>query len=408
MDQPFLPYGRQNITEEDISAVAEVLRSDFLTTGPKVAEFENDFGNYVGADHCVAVANGTAALHLACLALGVSPGDIVLTPAMSFAASTNGAAYCGARPRFVDCDPESGLITPQTFQDAIVRCQKAGEVPKLAVVVHLTGEMVDIEAISEIAHNHKIALIEDACHALGSQYVDSAGNTQTVGNSRFSDCTCFSTHPVKTMTTGEGGLVTCRDAKLADMITQLRMHGMVRDPGSMERHEYALSSSGKQNPWYYEIQSLGYNYRLTDFACALGISQLGRINSIATSRKRLKEKYDALFASSNLPLSVIPTPEGSDPVRHLYPVLIDFEGLGVDKADFVMALRELGVGTQVHYVPTHILPLYAQPDGDTAFPGAMEYYRKALSLPLYPELTDADLQRVVDAIGDVFEKLVKT
>ena len=384
MSEPFLPYGRQNITDEDIEAVSQALRSDFLTTGPKVAEFERLFATYVGAQHSVAVANGTAALHLASMVLDINPGDIVLAPTMSFAASANGAAYCGAHIRFIDCNPDSGLITPETFKQAVLRCENEGALPKTAVIVHLSGEVADIEAISMIANEYGIALIEDCCHGLGSQYLDSKGNTQTVGNCAFSQLSCFSTHPVKTMTTGEGGLITTNDNAMAERLVKLRMHGMVRDPDQMIRTEFAISPEGLPNPWYYEIQELGYNYRLTDFACALGISQLKRMDQISKNRKRIKETYDRLFAEANLPLHTISTQNGHEPVRHLYPILVDFEELGFSRASFMAALKEKNIGTQVHYVPTHLFKIYENVDQNVSFDGAMKYYERTVSIPMYP------------------------
>ncbi|MEL7428368.1 MAG: UDP-4-amino-4,6-dideoxy-N-acetyl-beta-L-altrosamine transaminase [Pseudomonadota bacterium] len=405
MPQPFLPYGQQNITEEDIEAVVTALKQPFLTTGPKVGEFEDAFSNCVGASHSIAVSNGTAAIQLACLALGVQPGDCVLTPSMSFIASTNGAVYCGAVPEFMDCDPDSGLITPETFVAAADRAEASGKTAKVAIIVHINGEHADMAGISREAAKRNIALIEDSCHALGTTFKDHEGNECGVGACRYSAFSTFSTHPVKTITTGEGGLVTTGDAELAKKINRLRNHGMERNAANFMRPELALDRDGNPNPWYYEIQSLGYNYRLTDIASALGLSQLSRMPQIADLRRRLVEQYDSLFAQSDLPLAVIPHQPDTDPVRHLYPVLMDFAGLGIEKSRFVNELREKGIGSQVHYVPAHFHPLYSQGKSGFNLPGSETYYKKVLSLPLYPELNPSDIERVVGTVGDTIAAL---
>lgn len=397
----FLPYGQQNITDEDIESVVATLKSPFLTTGPKVAEFEEAFAEYVGASNAVAVSNGTAAIHLACLALGVKPGDVVLTPSMSFAASTNGAAYSGAKTEFIDCDPHTGLITAATFKEAAERATAKGKAPKVAIIVHINGEHADMAAISAEAEKRNISLIEDSCHALGTTFEDENGDTFKVGGCRYSTFSTFSTHPVKTITTGEGGVVTTNDVWLAKKLKDLRNHGMERDPENFKRAELAFDSDGNPNPWYYEIQSLGYNYRLTDIACALGLSQLSRMPSIAEKRRDLVNHYNDLFNRAALPLSIIPRQKNTDPVRHLYPVLIDFDGLNMPKGQFVNALRAKGIGSQVHYVPTHFHPLYSKASSGLKLVGAEEYYKRVLSLPLYAELNFEDAERVVTSVGEV-------
>lgn len=401
MSQPFLPYGKQTITEEDKQAVLQVLESDFLTTGPKVAEFEKAFADYLGAAHAVAFANATAALHIACLALGVGEGDTVLTPTMSFAASTNCAAYAGAQIEFMDCDPNTGLVTPSTFAQAADRAEKAGKPAKVAIVVHLNGEFADIVRISKEAKERGIELIEDACHALGTTYTDHVGETQKVGSCQYSAFASYSFHPVKTITSGEGGMLTCKDGNLARVVSELRSHGVTRDPDAFEDHELAFDENGNPNPWYYEMQALGFNYRLTDIACALGLSQLGRMKEVAFRRREMKALYDDLLAKSNLPIKVIPNATGSDAVRHLYPVLIDYSSLDMTRAKFCNAMKDLGVGTQVHYIPTHMLPYYVKKYGKPVLKGAEEYYKRVVSLPFYPGLTDADIKRVVETIRNV-------
>lgn len=366
MTQPFLPYGKQTITDVDKQAVLDALENPFLTTGPKVAEFEDAFAKYLGASHAIAFSNATAALHIACLALGVKSGDTVLTPTMSFAASTNCASYAGAKVEFIDCDPVTGLITPQTFVEAADRAEKAGQPAKVAVIVHINGEAADIVGIAKEAKARGIELIEDSCHALGTTYTDHEGSIQNIGSCQYSAFSSYSFHPVKTITSGEGGMLTCKDAKLARVVADLRSHGITRDADVFEDKDLAFDENGDANPWYYEMQSLGFNYRLTDIACALGLSQLNRMDEIASRRREMKALYDDLFAKSNLAVTVIPSADGSDAVRHLYPILIDYKSYGFSRAAFCKKLKEQGVGTQVHYIPTHILPYYVATYGKQA------------------------------------------
>lgn len=401
MSNPFLPYGRQDISDEDVTAVVNALRSPFLTTGPKVAEFEEKFANYVGAGNAVSVANGTAAIHLACLALEVGPNDLVLTPAMSFAASTNGAAYTGAAVEFMDCDPDTGLVTAETFAEAADRAEAKGLPAKAAIVVHINGEHADMASIAEEASKRNILLIEDCCHALGTVFTNQNGETHMVGSCRYSTFSTYSTHPVKTITTGEGGLITTQDVWLAKKLKDLRNHGMEKDPENFKNSELAFDSKGNPNPWYYEIQSLGFNYRLTDIACALGISQMNRMDEIAQRRRELKSLYDEKFAASNLPVQFIASPKGVDAVRHLYPVLIDFDALEMERSHFCHAMQANGIGTQVHYIPTHLHPLYRKLHRGIKLPGTEEYYRRVISLPFYPKMKNSDVDRVVDAISRV-------
>ena len=401
MSDTLLPYGRQDITDEDVAAVTAALRSKFLTTGPRVAEFEDVFAAYVEAPYAVAVANGTAALHLACLALDVGPGDTVLAPTMSFAASTNGAAYAGADIEFMDCDPETGLVTPEAFVEAADRAVQKGKKPKVAVVVHLNGEHADLAGIFQEAQKRSIELIEDSCHALGTTYLDHDGKRCMVGSCRYSTFSTYSTHPVKTVTTGEGGLITTQNAKLAKRLRDLRNHGIERDPDSFINQSMAFDPEGNPNPWYYEMQSLGYNYRLTDIACALGVSQMSRMEENAKRRRELKILYDEAFAKTNLPVTPVKGQDDVDAVRHLYPVHVDFDALGIERGRFMRELNAHGIGTQVHYIPTHLQPYYQSKHKDVSLPGAIEYYRTIVSLPFYPQLEDSDVNRVIDAIGQV-------
>jgi len=402
MELPFLPYGKQDITETDKQAVLASLDDVFLTTGPKVGQFEQAFATYCGAREGVALSNGTAALHLAAVAMGIGQGDCVLAPTMSFAASANGAAYTGARIDFMDCDPETGLVTPEIFAEAVDRAKGEGRSPRLAVVVHLNGELADMKAIYEVAETHGIALMEDSCHALGSKYRQQNGGEGQAGDCRFCVAASWSTHPVKTITTGEGGVLTSNDEEFSSNVRLLRSHGITREAKAFETPEMAFEGN-EPNPWYYEMQNLGYNYRLTDIACALGLSQLSRMDAIAARRREMKRLYDSLFAQVELPLMPVRSVEGCDAVRHLYPVLIDFDVLGKSRRKVMLELREAGIGTQVHYIPIHRQPYYARM-GQQELKGADHYYARCLSLPFYVGLKDEDISRVVETLGRVIKR----
>lgn len=399
MTEPFLPYGVQSIDAADVEAVATALRDPYLTTGPRVEAFEADFARACDVPHAIACANGTAALHLAALALGIQTGDVVLVPTMSFLASANGMRFAGAETVFIDCDPKTGLVTPETFAAAIERAPKA---PKAAVVVHLNGNVCDMEAIAAIAEPHGIALVEDACHALGGERQDSDGTSWAVGSCRHSVMAVFSLHPVKTITMGEGGVVTTRDEMVARRLRALRSHGMTREPTEMANPDMAFDSAGEFNPWYYEMPELGYNYRVTDFQCAMGRTQLARLPEFAMKRRELKRHYDALFASAGNLLEPVATPERVDPVLHLYAIRARFGRNGLpERGPAMRALKERGIGTMVHYIPIHRQPYYAQLLGSADLPGADAYYADILSIPFYPDLGEADVRRVAEALIDV-------
>ncbi len=404
MTKPFLPYGKQTITAADKKAVLEALESDYLTTGPRVDAFEKAFADYVGAPHAISFANATGALHVACLALGIKDGGTVLTPAMSFAASTNCASYAGAHVEFMDCDPVSGLVTAETFAEAANRAEEAGRPAKLAVIVHLNGEAADMAAISAQAKKRGILIMEDSCHALGTTYEDPDGNVQKVGSCQYASFSSFSFHPVKTITSAEGGMLTCTDPELCKQVSLLRGHGITRIADDFTDKEMAFDENGSPNPWYYEMQELGFNYRLTDMACALGSSQLAQMDDIARRRREIKKLYDDLFSKSKLRVTPIPTSAGIDPVRHLYPILVDYDAHNMSRSAFCNLLREMGIGTQVHYIPTHKLPYYVERYGQQSMPGAEAYYEKVVSLPFYPGLKDKDVKRVVSALEDVLSR----
>lgn len=394
---PFLPYGRQWIDATDIAAVAEALSGEFLTTGPMVDRFEQAFAARVGAAQAVVCANGTAALHLAAMALGLKAGDTVLAPSMSFLASANGPHYTGAEIVFMDCDPATGLVTPGTFLNALAR---AGGRAAAAVIVHMNGEVRHSGEIAAIARQRGIRLIEDACHALGTRHGDGKGGMTQVGSCAFSDLACFSLHPVKTITMGEGGVVTTNDRRLAESMRRLRSHGIERNAAKFQLASMAFDAKGEANPWHHEMPSPGYNYRATDFACALGLNQLGRLDLFVARRKALKARYDRLFAGLDPRLSPVATAQDCDPCRHLYPVLIDYNAFGVTRAELMRALKEQGIGTQVHYIPVHRQPYWRERDTTLALPGADAYFERALSLPFFAQMEESDADRVVGALGN--------
>lgn len=397
----FLPYGRHDIDEDDIAAVAEVLRGDWLTTGPKVAEFEKALAGVAGARHAVVCNSATAGLHLAMMALGIGPGDFVVVPSVTFLATANCARYVGAEVLFADVDPETGLMTAATLEAALARADD-GNV-RAALPVHLTGRTVDMAALSEIAERDNFVLVEDAAHAIGSQYKVN-GKLEPVGNCRFSKMAVFSFHPVKTIAMGEGGAITTNDDALQVSLASLRSHGMTRDPQHLAQPEMGLDARGQMNPWYYEMPQPGYNYRATDMQCALGLSQLRKLDRYAKRRRQLVDRYRQQLEPLR-PLVSGPTdPLDCEPAWHLCAVRIDFQAAKLDRAELIAKLRADGIGTQVHYIPVHHQPYYRQRYGKMSLPGADAYYESCLSLPLFPAMTDGDVDRVVAALGRALQR----
>ncbi len=384
MAEQLLPYGHQTIEDDDIAAVAAALRADLLTTGPTVEAFETAFAETVGARHAVACANGTAALHLAMLALDVRPGEVVIAPSITFLATANCARYVGAEVVFADVDPQSGLMTPDTLAEALGR---VGDRRLRAVLpVHLRGDTVNLPEIAALAGQAGAVLVEDAPHALGSTMT--YGNVaERAGDARHSAMATFSFHPVKTIATGEGGMVTTNDPALAERLRSLRSHGMIRPPGA--------------DPWWYEMPEPGFNYRLPDILCALGLSQLAKLPRFAERRRALARAYEVALAPLAPVVRLAERPPWSDPVLHLLCVLIDFEAAGRTRRQVVEDLRAKGVGTQVHYIPVHRQPYYRARYGELALPGAEAWYDRCLSLPLYPGMADEDVGRVASALKDV-------
>jgi len=397
----FLPYGRQLIEDDDIAAVTAALRADYLTTGPMVEAFERAFAERVGAPHAVACSSGTAALHLAAIALGLGPDDWLIVPSLTFLATANAARFVGAEVEFADVDPDTGLLSEATLTDALDRAKRTGRKVKAVSVVHLAGRTAPMAAIAACGRN--LPILEDACHALGTTYEDS-GSQVRVGDGRYGTLATFSFHPVKTIAVGEGGMITTKDARLGARMRLARNHGMTREPEAFRERAAASSAEGKINPWYYEMHEPGYNYRLPDILCALGLSQLAKLDRFSMRRRELAARYDAALAPLGPLVRPVPKVPGCRPVLHLYVVLIDFDGLGTSREQVMTALRTRGIGTQVHYIPVHRQPYYRSRYGEISLPGADAYYSRALSLPLFPSMTDTDVTRVTEALAAVLER----
>lgn len=397
-EQSFLPYGRQHITNGDIAEVTEVLQSDWMTQGPKIPEFEHALADYLHAKEAVVCTSGTAALHLSMLALGIGKGDAIITTPNTFAASANCARYVGATVRFADINPNSGLIDVEQVH-RILEQDTAGHI-KAIVPVHFAGQPAELPALYELAQQHDAAIVDDACHAIGATYQDD-GTEYTIGGNPHSDLTVFSFHPVKHVATGEGGAITTDSPELAERLRMFRNHGIARDNFIVT--ELSHNADGVPNPWYYEMQELGFNYRMTDIQAALGIKQLERLPASLERRREIAALYRQLLGqtfSGGEVLSLVTHPQRTH-AYHLYVVKIDFERLGTTRAVVMNRLRARGIGTQVHYIPVHLQPYYRRECGtDPGYlPKAEAYYTQALSLPMYPELTNADIRRVVEELA---------
>jgi UDP-4-amino-4,6-dideoxy-N-acetyl-beta-L-altrosamine transaminase len=382
-----IPYGRQSISTQDIDAVVEVLRSDWLTQGPTIERFEQAMAATCQARHAVAVSNATAALHIACLALDLGPGDWLWTSPNTFVASANCGLYCGAQVDFVDIDPLTLNLSVPALAAKLAQAQSRGRLPKIVVPVAFAGQSCDMAGIRALAEQYGFRIIEDASHAVGASY-----RGRPVGCGDFADITVFSFHPVKIITTGEGGLLTTQDDQLAERLRRLRSHGITRDP--------ALMTQASDGPWYYQQLELGYNYRITDIQAALGLSQLTRLHAFVTRRRALAARYAELLA--DLPLTLPSAQQDAESAWHLYPVRVQLDALHSDQAQIFSALRAAGIGVNLHYIPVHLQPFYRQlgfTDGD--FPEAERYYRQAMSLPLYPDMTDEQQEQVVQALISV-------
>jgi len=393
LSQSFLPYGRHCIDDEDVAAVDAVLRGDFLTTGPKVEEFEAQFARATGAAHAVACSSGTAALHLSVLAQDIGPGNAAVVPAITFLATANVVRMTGAEVVFADVDPDSGLMKADVLQAALDRARARNLKPKLALPVHLCGQVCDMAALAEVAERNDIGLVEDACHSLG---------VPDIGATPHSAAACFSTHPVKAIATAEGGAVTTNDAAAAGRMRRLRNHGMDRSAADFQNRDLAFEDN-EPNPWYYEMAEVGWNYRLPDVLCALGLSQLKKLDQFWRRRTEIATLYDQLLA----PLAPLVKPVRHDGRKHgwhLYAVLFDFKKLGRSRKYMMEWLRARNIGTQVHYIPVHRQPYYRRRYGALDLPGAESYYARCLSLPLFPSMSDADVTRVAEALAILIER----
>ncbi len=379
----FIPYGHQWIDEEDISAVIKVLRSDWLTTGPMVGKFEKEFADFVNAKEAVAVSNGTAALHAAMYALKIGPGDEVIVPPMTFAATANCVVFQGGTPVFADVDPDTLLIDPSQVEAKITPRTKA------VIAVDYAGHPCDYDALRSITGRNGIALVADACHALGARYKDHPAGS-------LADLNVFSFHPVKHITTGEGGMITTNDPAFDKAMRTFRNHGITSDHRERSMH----------GSWFYEMVDLGYNYRLTDFQCALGMSQLGKLPGWIARRQEIAMHYNRAFSGTEhiTPLKVCPEVLHA---YHLYVVRVNFEALENDRAELFREMREEDIGINVHYIPVHLHPFYRQKfhTGPGLCPVAEKAYEQIISLPMFPGMTDEDVERVITALIEITSTL---
>ena len=383
MIEKILPYGRQTITEDDIQAVKEVLTSSFLTQGPIVPKFEQEVSSKVKAQFGIAVNSATSALHIACLALGLGPGDRLWTSPITFVASANCGRYCGAEVDFVDIDRETGLMSTAALSAKLRQAERTGTLPKVVVPVHLAGSSCDMAAIGEMAERYGFAVLEDASHAIGGRYQDNP-----VGNCRFSSITVFSFHPVKIITTGEGGLATTNDPGLAQRMQELRSHGITKDEKRFEKPA--------PGPWYYEQQDLGFNYRITDIQASLGLSQLERLDRIVNERNKQFNYYRELL--SELPVQMLTVPKEVLSSVHLAVIRLEDKDKNLHRRVFE-GFRASGIGVQLHYAPVHLQPYYRKlgfQEGN--HPEAEAYAASAISLPLFPGLQSSEQQRVVNTL----------
>lgn len=379
-----IPYGRQDISQADIEAVVEVLQSDFLTQGPMVPRFEESVAGHVGAKYALAVNSATSALHIACLALGLGPGDWLWTSPITFVASANCGLYCGAAVDFIDIDPATYNICPNALAAKLEVAEREGRLPKVVVPVHLCGQPCDMQAIHKLAVRYGFRIIEDASHAIGGKY-----RGEYIGNCRYSDITVFSFHPVKIVTTAEGGMLTTNDSALAERMALLRSHGITRDP--------LLMTHEADGPWYYQQIELGLNYRMTELQAALGVSQMTRLDSFIERRHSLARRYDQAFADLQV-TTPWQHPDGYSGL-HLYVIRLKLDKIKFSHLQVFESLREQGIGVNLHYIPVHTQPYYERMGfkiGD--FPVAESYYRDAISLPMFQTMTLDQQDRVIEAV----------
>ncbi|MBL9144534.1 MAG: UDP-4-amino-4,6-dideoxy-N-acetyl-beta-L-altrosamine transaminase [Verrucomicrobiaceae bacterium] len=379
-----LPYGRQLLDDEDIEEVVRVLRSDFLTQGPAIERFEKAVTAWCGASHGIAMANGTATLHLACKALDVGHGDSVWTSPITFVASANCARYCGAKVDFVDVDPGTVNLCPDRLAAKLEQAEKNGTLPKVVIPVHFAGQNCAMDRIHALSQKYGFRIIEDAAHALGGTYLN-----ERVGNCRWSDMVSHSFHPVKIITSGEGGMITTNDPALAQRVSMLRTHGITRDA--------SLMTSKSHGPWYYQQIELGYNYRMTDIQAALGASQMNKLDAFAARRRVIADLYDQALAG--LPLRPLARDPQGVSGWHLYMIRLNLGEISRNRREVFESLRAQGIGVNVHYIPVHLQPDYAKLGFTSGmFPEAERYYEEAITLPMFPAMKDSDVERVRSAL----------
>ena len=384
-----IPYGKHEITQEDIDSVVDVLRSDFITQGPVVPQFEQQVAQFCHAQYAVAVNSATSALHLACLALGLEPGDRLWTSPITFVASANCGLYCGAKIDFVDIDPQTYNLCPKALEQKLIAAEMSGELPKVVVAVHLGGQSCDMKSIDALAQQYHFKIIEDASHAIGGKYLN-----KPIGHCRYSDITVFSFHPVKIITSGEGGIAVTNNKQYADKMGQLRQHGITRDPTQMTKES--------DGPWYYQQTDLGFNYRLSDIHAALGLSQLKRLDQYVSNRQALASRYNELLA--DLPVLLPLAFDDCYSAFHLYIIRIVPQKNTASHLEVFESLKAQGIGVNIHYIPIHLQPFYQQmgfKEGD--FPEAESYYQQAITLPLYPTLTYQQQDQVIAALTKVLK-----
>ena len=380
-----IPYGRQDITQSDIDAVVDVLRSDFLTQGPVVPHFEQSIATHVDVKHALAVNSATSALHIACLALDLGPGDWLWTTPITFVASANCGLYCGAQVDFVDIDSRTYNMCTNALEEKLIQAEKVGKLPKVVVAVHLCGQPCEMVAIQSLAKKYGFKIIEDASHAIGGKYLG-----QFIGNCHYSDITVFSFHPVKIITTAEGGMVTTNNDELANKMALLRSHGITRDEACMTH-----SSDG---PWYYQQVELGFNYRMTELQAALGISQIKRLDAYVARRHELASRYDIQL--QDLPIKMPWQHPNSYSGLHLYVIRLQLDKIKKTHRQVFEGLRDEGIGVNLHYIPVHTQPYYQRMGFSTGdFPQAERYYAEAISLPIYQTLSDSQQDQIVTAVN---------
>ncbi|TGA73350.1 UDP-4-amino-4,6-dideoxy-N-acetyl-beta-L-altrosamine transaminase [Aliivibrio fischeri] len=384
-----IPYGKQEITQQDIDAVVDVLKSDFLTQGPQVPAFEEALRAHTGATYSLAVNSATSALHIACLALGLGKGDKLWTTPVTFVASANCGLYCGADVDFVDIDPQTYNMSIDALEEKLIHAKSANALPKVVVPVHLCGQACDMKAIYALSKEYGFKIIEDASHAIGGRYLD-----KPIGNCEYSDITVFSFHPVKIVTTAEGGAVMTNSQELADKMALYRSHGITRDEAQMQNESHG--------GWYYEQIDLGYNYRMTELQAALGVAQMTRLNDFVSARHKLATRYNKLL--STLPVILPYQLEGTYSGLHLYVIRLQLDKITKTHKEVFDALRELGIGVNLHYIPVHTQPYYQSMGfkvGD--FPESERYYQEAISLPMFHVMTEEQQDTVIRVLSNVLE-----